>query len=673
MSASLVPPWADPFLARDDILTQMRDWVLAYRARDAAALMLLQGLEGLGESCLVTEFSRRNRELVDLDMIWLTGRDTDGRAVPLGELLTRTLRHFGVAAADQGETDDEKADTLVRVSRDKRFLVVIDNMDSNGQLEPFADAARAGRGGIVIATRAQRRSIRGFKDFVPDELSPADAEQLFRFELHDTAARLDTETVSKLVAYCGGLPLLVKVLAAHIRGHAARAPRLLARLRDTESSVLDLDDEQRLKRFLTATYQDMDPELDAAYRTLAAVAAATYSVEAAAATLNMSQDKAFDLLDRLYELSLINTAGPDHYAFHTALRDEARARAMATERDTVVRRATADWVTHVLREALPRASAVSERWWVAPVQALVDRHYPDGLPVITRADALAWFDRESANLAAAVRAAHRARLHDMAWQLCVVLWKHFHLHGLYDAWIATHQDGLASAELAHSEAGVMQVSSQLGAAYLGVREFDDARAYFSRSLEAARNLGHALGEQSAQEWLGKVDAAEGDHRRAIERFGQSREFVRRVGDAIDAGQRDRVFALLTLQECRSWLAVSEYARATEIRTAVTYFEAHRETEAENMAKCLLVLGRAHLGLGELDSARTALDAALAVFTRENLRKQAAEADTALGNTHRAAGRLEEAAAHYRAALAYYQSVGSAQAETIGEILDQLGH
>jgi hypothetical protein len=59
-------------------------------------------------------------------------------------------------------------------------------------------------------------------------------------------------------------------------------------------------------------------------------------------------------------------------------------------------------------------------------------------PTVERAEANVWFRGELANLVAAVTVADQNQLPELAWPLCVALWKYLHVHQLYVEWIATH-------------------------------------------------------------------------------------------------------------------------------------------------------------------------------------------------------------------------------------------
>ncbi|RJO74841.1 hypothetical protein D5S18_15505 [Nocardia panacis] len=662
MGANWVPPWADPFLARADIMAAMADHVRRSRDSGTPARMYVHGLEGLGVSCLVTQFAKSHRDLIDGPLIWLNGRRPDGTAVPLGELLTRALRQFGIEATDQAATEAEKADTYRTICAGKRFILVLDDMDTQGQV--FGLVPDDAPGAIVVATSALRRrglESEGFEPFSPEALPQDAALTLFQVGLGNT--EIDAASTAELVDLCGGFPLLIKVLAAQIRGRSARAPHLLQRLRKSRLALLEFDNAQRMTRFLDATYDDLADDQACAYRTLGMLPAATFSASAAAAVLHWDLDAAFAVLEALVELNLLTVDDAERYAFHPVIRDDARSRAEAVLDATARRRLIADWTSWYLRETLPRGAALSNRWWVRPVTDLSARFGGE----YTRQDASAWFEIEFANIAAAIRAAHGNALPATAWPLCVAFWKYLHLHGLHDTWIETHTDGLAAARADHSDAGIMQLTSQLGAGYLAVGRFAEAHSCFTESHTAALRLGHRLGEQSALEWIGKTLARQGDSIEALDYFRRSQT----VAAEIPQPQRDRALALLCLQRSRTYLDLADFDTArTEARSAQTYFDRF-DNETDNRAKARFVIARALIANDDPQEALPVLREALELFGRDHARRETADTHRLIGRTLTATGQYAEAAENYRTALDYYTLVGNPLAASTAAALADL--
>jgi tetratricopeptide (TPR) repeat protein len=670
VSVSLVPPLADPFLARQQVRHDMLTHVEECRAAGRPCRLNLHGMEGLGVSSLATRFHRDNRRLLGEDLVWLPGRTPDGQPTPPAELLRQLLRWLGVAAADQPNTEAELAASAVRLLAGAQRMIVVDDLAATEQLRGLLvpDAPRVV---LVATTPSMRRELRqeGFAAFSPEFLSDVDGRELFRGVLGGTA--VPEPVLTSLVAQCGGIPLQIKVLAAQI-DDAEFAEALLAELRAARLDLLSLDDERRMARFLDVAYQALED--GAAYRRLALLPGRDFGVELAAAALNVSPWDARRVLRTLTDHNLLVAAG-GRYSFNPIVRADARARAGAQDdeptRRGVVRRA----ITWLAREALPRGR--SGRWWIDSVTEALNSWYDGNPPEFSRDESLAWFEAEWENLADAVPLAAKYGLDELVVPLCVGQWKFLHSHRKLDAWFETHRVGLAVARERGDEAGVLQLASQLGAAYLEIGDTDAAAELFAESLATARRLGHAAGEQSALEWRGKIAARAGRHDEAIEWFDASAEFVDQAGEAIPEAQRPRMLALLRLQRSRSEVDLAKIAAAkgdteaaaawfaaarSDAEPAKAWFDGEHDDEVENQGKIRLVLGQALLGLGE--DAVAVFAAAVERF--RDVPRLTAEANVWLGKALAATG--QPSATPLRAAIDYYDSVGNATADEVRQLL-----
>ena len=639
----MVPPLADPYIAREPVRREMVAWFERCRAERRPCLMNLHGLEGLGVSCQATQFHRDNHRAIGGPLIWLAGRDSDGRPTTSSQLLGEILTGLGVPAADQSASETGRAQACRRLLADAACMIVIDDLVVKAQIEHLL-SLDAPRVVLVVTTPLVRRDLRadGFHAFTPEVLSTVDARTLFLDRLGN--AVLPESTVDDLLALCGGLPLLVKIVAAQLDGRAHIAEPLLTELREARLDLFELDDDRRMRGFFDVAYDRLPNPLARLYRTLPLLPGPDFGVDVVAAAVDQPVSTVHLALAQLVDHNLLVSPAPNRFTFHPVVRVDARARARdidaPEQRRAVVERA----VRWYLGEALWHAAPMSGRWWVEPVTALM-RELVGDRAAADRTAANAWFRAELANLVAAVSVADR-----LAWPLCVALWKYLHVHQLHTEWVATHQIGLAAARRFGDTAGVMQVSSQLGAAHLGLGETRLAGECFTESLTAAREIGHALGEQSAIEWLGKTAAAEGRFADALDHYRRSWEFT--ASSDIEDAQRARIHALLLLQQARAHVGLADWpAAATDATAAMRYFDDSNETD--NRAKCRVVLGDALAGGGDAARAARVFDEALELFTREDARGWQAEVCVRL-----AAVDPGRAAELYGRALDYYESVGA---------------
>ncbi|WP_405059618.1 NB-ARC domain-containing protein [Kribbella sp. NBC_01505] len=640
---------------------------------EAPCRFYIHGIEQSGRWSLASQFFHENVEDFKRNYVEVLARQADGLPVPVGDMLAQALIGLGAQERELPTSDHARAHELQRRSVAQTYLMVIRDVVSAEQVRLLVPTSPGVT--VVVTARANLWDLQATYDFRPvplDELPPDAALQLMAERLGEAVTTVEPDILQKLVALCEGHPLVIRRLAARLSAHPDLAQRIVGDAENSSVGVLELDESKWLADHV---YDALDDELRRAYRLLVLIPGPDFGAGAAAVVLDADERLAAKLIDKLVDGNMLRTAGSGRYAYFRLLRSDAASRIEdRDDRAAVVTRVT-EWY---LSELDPRDGALANRWRVGATS--------ESVPVsVDRGEALAWFRAEQASVLACVASAADNGQHEVAVRLCLGLYKYAHHQGRLDLWLDCLQAGLRSAELTGNTAAIMQLESHRGAAHLAKEEFEAARASFLQSLKCAREIGHAMGEQSALEWLGKVATAEAKVAMAEENFevattkideafryyDDSEKVVQLAGEMMPADQPPRMIALLGLQRARTAAIVPDHvASARWAGGALSFFDL--STEVENRAKCLMVLGAATSNLPAGDDPVECFEKAAGLFAEDGLRRGEAEARFHLGLGLSGRGQADDALVAYQRAHELYTELGAAEADEVLRAIESLG-
>ncbi|MFD7155651.1 hypothetical protein ACFV9C_13680 [Kribbella sp. NPDC059898] len=678
----LNPPHVDRADQREALVRQLTISL----QRGTAFRFYVHALDGYGRRSLAAEFFHEYKEAFGEAWVEVEARRADGTLVAPGEMLGQALRGLSVPASELPDSDDERRHQYGLLSARHKFLLVLKNVVTVEQVEPLLPSSPTA--GVIVTVDHDMRELRrlNFEAIELGKLPKPFGAQLMRELLLTEHDEIDSATMGQLLELCDGHPLLLRVLAAQLRGQPEVARKIVSDVRASRISVVGLDDSGHIAATLDRVYQfGLTRAQQQAYRLLALIPGPDFGISAAAAALGLSEDATDRQLRELADRKVLHhDRERDRFEFHTILREDAKERALATEGSAgcaSVVRTVLEWA---LEAVGPREEALVERWRVWPLT-------PTGA-LESRSVAFSWFDAEWRSVCAGVIAATRYGFNDLAWKLCVGVFSYLRIRGHIDDCIKTHNAGLEAAELAGDLGAVMQLRSQRGAGWLAKGDLDAAEADFRNSLEFANRISHLPGLQSGYEWLGKTELARArvawrvaagsltagdDHLAAAMRyFGLSRQVVSGAGAALPVGQTDRMLALLAMQESRAAVAkafacqraglpataVSEAAHiaGTHAVVALDYFGPDHP-ELDNRAKCLQLLGQAELLSADPSVSVARFDEAVALFAADRTPRAEAAARADLGDALTALGEDERARAEFTAAQGLFAELGDERA------------
>ena len=603
--------------------------------RDPRRVWMITGPGGVGKTSLAVHVAHLVRSCYPDGQLYLDLR-AQGRPVEPSEALDRLLRGLGTPGNAIPAALDQRVALYRDRLADRRILVVLDNAAGEAQVRPLLPGTTTSA--AVVTSRSVLAGLE-MAHVMPLEVLPTDdAVRMLTDALGAGRVAAEPEAAEQLAAYCGRLPLALRVAAARLvaRPHW-RLSQLVARLSDErrrldELRFGDLD----VRASLTLSYQGLEEPQQRAFRLLARLDTVDFPAWVAAPLLDVDPDTAEDHVEALVDARLVDTVGWDalgqtRYRLHDLLRVFGRdfGDADGTPLVALVDQwlALAECADHKIAQRGPRLGR-------GDGGVLADR---------LLADPTGWFDAEWLSLRAVIEQSAALGLVDQTCRLAIATAAVCDLRGRFDDWRQVNRLGLDVAEGATpAEAILVQ---QRGLLHSRLHRFADAQRDFTRSkdvfeyLEDADGAGYAWhGIGWMHEWLGRQAEAKTAHETAMRRFdtagnrhGQvdvlcslgaierragrfasAEAYLRRAREtAVDLG--DRMGALSAALELgRVLQARGELTGAVEhIHASLT--DAHRLGDPDLVANLRLTLAETYLRMGAKDTARTEVQQALVFF------------------------------------------------------------
>lgn len=195
------------FLGRAAELAELSE---AAASSDGGVVAAVSGPGGLGKTALVIEWANRVAEEFPDGQVFLElgGEDTNAE-----EAVASALVALGVAEADVPSGLADRIGLYRTLVRDRRLLVVADNVTSVEQVLALVLPSRTGQ--LVVTARPRLVSLaahQAMREIILQPLPQAESSELLSRIVG--AERLTFPEGSALVQWCGGWPLLIRHVGA---------------------------------------------------------------------------------------------------------------------------------------------------------------------------------------------------------------------------------------------------------------------------------------------------------------------------------------------------------------------------------------------------------------------------------------------------------------------------
>lgn len=596
-------PAAPALIGRDAEL----EMLAAGLGEGGGGAVLVTGPAGSGKSALaLTAAARLSGDFPD-GQLYADLHGVSGEAVDPSSVLRRFLRSLGLSG-QQIPTDAADAAALLRSElSDRRMLIVLDSVDSPGQVIPLLPGLGATR--TILTSRHRLPALAGTIDLGRQihlgELSTdASVHLIGAIVGHERVATAPRASASLALA-CGRLPLALRIAAARLLSRPEWSIETYAsRLSESSHRLAELAvGEVSVAASLEISYAAMPAEAQRAFRLCSLISAYDFDPAPACALLDRDPATTQRLLEDLVDANMLQTAvsddGVGRYHYHDLLRLHAGDLAAADPEQPQAQGRLADWLLDTTVSAAD--TAYPGRLRALEIEPSAQSRFDSG------DDARTWLDREAQLLIAfSKQAATDPLRRHYAWKLVDQARIHYRTRLDVTTYLELVTVG-AEAAMLEEEARAEAFLRTLRADVLGVLgRMEEAWAESDRAWSLLDTSGWPQG-------LAFASIVDG-HRHRVADSGREAEVaythaLKILGD-VEGTEGLRSWAHQALG-----IACTEQGRFEEGRRH--HLQAVELSEVQGSATPLELstLAAAERALGLLDSAGERLESALAQATR----------------------------------------------------------
>jgi DNA-binding SARP family transcriptional activator/tetratricopeptide (TPR) repeat protein len=627
----------------------------------AVVISAVNGMGGVGKTALAVRAAHRLRERYPDGQLFidLHGYSLNLDPVAPGAALDYLLRSLGVEPKAIPSDLDERVALYRSTLTRTRTLIVLDNAVDPDQVRPLLPAAPGCL--VLITSRNRLADLDGAHLLGLDVLPRADAVVLLRGVAGTTrAAETDRypDAAAELVAFCGHLPLAVRIVASRLRHHSALPlEALVAELRE-EAGRLDglQDDERNLTSVFDSSLRVLAEQSRRLFRLLGLVPGPDFDAYAAAHLTGTDLPTAERLLEDLAEHNLLTQYTPGRYRLHDLLRVHA-SRLAAEDADGGA--ALDRLFDFYLRTA--RAANLLVARSTGPTAAQEPERAPEPAPDLADRDrAFAWMRGEHANLRPVLD--HPAVGAPRMTALIDVLILFYNAEGPWSLAAELGSRAVAAARHAGDRPAEAEALLKLGRIAISLGNLEEASERLEQALAIYREIADRAGEATVLLDVAELAVVRNHNLQAVEPTERALAVFEEIGDRARAASALFRLGSLFFMTGRNNLAVERFRQS--IAVYVEIGDLAREATA------LMFYGPAQYGLGDYAALRPAVERALGLYRQVGLRRGIANALQELGRQWSIVGEYAEAVPLLNEAMDIHRELGFRMGE--GYVCWQLG-
>jgi tetratricopeptide (TPR) repeat protein/transcriptional regulator with XRE-family HTH domain len=540
-----LPRMVEDFTGRGEELIWLSELVYAESSPGVGVVGLITGSAGLGKTTFAVRAAHSVRPSFPDGVLFLDLFGMSQQPLTADDALRLLLRALGVADQHVPGDPHERASLYRSLLRGKRVLVVLDNAASEEQVRPLLPAGGASR--AVITTRRLLAGLEGVRRLALGPLPLPESTELLTGILGERSARDEESTLTRLAVLCGGLPLALRIIGNRLLSRPDwDAAQLAARMADEERRLHQFRaGDLKIANAFGMSYEQLADSTRRVFRNLAVVPGRDLDAALTAVAGGIPVADAWDALDELVDLGLLQDGAAGRYRFHDLVRLFARDR-LHEEETAAGQRALTERVTSWLL----RMATMSGRWF-EPGYGRPDRPDPD-LAVLTSAEeADGWLRMNVDNWLSAMRVAASSGRHPLVLDCAESM------HWFSDRWAHSphwREVFTLGAEAAGALGDPAQQATQLN--YLAwvhsvpPGDPEVVLRYAAKALELATRADATAQIAWSHEYTAEALLLLGRHDGAIESSSWAAEMFRAIGDIDSYVQSNAAIAKCLFEEGR---------------------------------------------------------------------------------------------------------------------------
>ncbi|WP_433413069.1 helix-turn-helix domain-containing protein [Microtetraspora malaysiensis] len=339
-----LPRPVDDFTGRTVELTWTTELIRPQGAPGAAGVGIITGSAGLGKTTLAVRAAHALRPDFPGGVLFLDLFGMSSHPMPTTEALALLLRALGVIEHEIPADVAGRASLYRSLLRQRRVLVVLDNAASEGQVRPLLPGDGVGR--ALVTSRRLLAGLEGVRRLSLGPLPLLEGTELLTEILKGRSASDDGAAISRLVELCGGLPLALRIIGNRLVSRPGWKPAELAARLGNEQGRLEQLKAGNLKiaNAFAMSYEQLTRSSRQIFRRLSLIPGRDFDATLAAVVGEVDTEDAWDVLDELVDLGLLQDSAASRYRFHDLVRlfagDRLRREDTAAERETVTEAVT---------------------------------------------------------------------------------------------------------------------------------------------------------------------------------------------------------------------------------------------------------------------------------------------------------------------------------------------